>query len=161
MTAPDIQAQVNAILNKNKIDDLTRFLQKRQCLNKTNVWLNYMFHFVQSAGIFTTTLAAGYNIKELVWGGIALNIIASLINVFEQTNNTISKRIMKDIVAIKQGKYVDEGLAVEPEKEDSNAQTKNAVNSAYDKSVDDSKETKPVPIANAADLETPLLDGNV
>jgi hypothetical protein len=161
MNAPDIQAQVNAILNKNKIDDLTRFLEKRQCLNKTNVWLNYMFHFVQSAGIFTTTLAAGYNIKELVWGGIALNIIASLINVFEQTNNTISKRIMKDIVAIKQGKYVDEGLAVEPEKEDSNAQTKNAVNSAYDKSVDDSQETKPVPIANAADLETPLLDGNV
>jgi hypothetical protein len=161
MTTSDIQAQVNAILNKNKIDDLTRFLQKRQCLNKTNVWLNYMFHFVQSAGIFTTTLAAGYNIKELVWGGIALNIIASLINVFEQTNNTISKRIMKDIVAIKQGKYVDEGLAVEPEKEDSNAQTKNAVNSAYDKSVDDSQETKPVPIANAADLETPLLDGNV
>jgi hypothetical protein len=161
MTTSDIQAQVNAILNKNKIDDLTRFLEKRQCLNKTNVWLNYMFHFVQSAGIFTTTLAAGYNIKELVWGGIALNIIASLINVFEQTNNTISKRIMKDIVAIKQGKYVDEGLAVEPEKEDSNAQTKNAVNSAYDKSVDDSQETKPVPIANAADLETPLLDGNV
>jgi len=161
MNAPDIQAQVNAILNKNKIDDLTRFLEKRQCLNKTNVWLNYMFHFVQSAGIFTTTLAAGYNIKELVWGGIALNIIASLINVFEQTNNTISKRIMKDIVAIKQGKYVDEGLAVEPEKEDSNAQTKNAVNSASDKSLDDSQETKPVPIANAADLETPLLDGNV
>jgi hypothetical protein len=161
MNAPDIQAQVNAILNKNKIDDLTRFLEKRQCLNKTNVWLNYMFHFVQSAGIFTTTLAAGYNIKELVWGGIALNIIASLINVFEQTNNTISKRIMKDIVAIKQGKYVDEGLAVEPEKEDSNAQTKNAVNSASDKSVDHSQETKPVPIANAADLETPLLDGNV
>ena len=161
MNAPDIQAQVNAILNKKKIDDLTRFLEKRQCLNKTNVWLNYMFHFVQSAGIFTTTLAAGYNIKELVWGGIALNIIASLINVFEQTNNTISKRIMKDIVAIKQGKYVDEGLAVEPEKEDSNAQTKNAVNSASDKSLDDSQETKPVPIANAADLETPLLDGNV
>lgn len=161
MNTSDIQAQVNAILNKNKIDDLTRFLQKRQCLNKTNVWLNYMFHFVQSAGIFTTTLAAGYNIKELVWGGIALNIIASLINVFEQTNNTISKRIMKDIVAIKQGKYVDEGLAVEPEKEDSNAQTKNAVNSASDKSVGDSQETKPVPIANAADLETPLLDENV
>jgi hypothetical protein len=161
MTTSDIQAQVNAILNKNKIDDLTRFLQKRQCLNKMNVWLNYMFHFVQSAGIFTTTLAAGYNIKELVWGGIALNIIASLINVFEQTNNTISKRIMKDIVAIKQGKYVDEGLAVEPEKEDSNAQTKNAVNSASDKSLDDSQETKPVPIANAADLETPLLGGNV
>jgi len=161
MNAPDIQAQVNAILNKNKIDDLTRFLEKRQCLNKTNVWLNYMFHFVQSAGIFTTTLAAGYNIKELVWGGIALNIIASLINVFEQTNNTISKRIMKDIVAIKQGKYVDEGIAVEPEKEDCNAQTKNAVNSASDKSLDDSQETKPVPIANAADLETPLLDGNV
>jgi hypothetical protein len=161
MNPSDIQAQVNAILNKNKIDDLTRFLEKRQCLNQTNVWLNYMFHFVQSAGIFTTTLAAGYNIKELVWGGIALNIIASLINVFEQTNNTMSKRIMKDIVAIKQGKYVDEGLAVEPEKEEGTPATKSEVDSQKTKPV--TEETKPVPgpIANAADLETPLLDGNV
>lgn len=153
MNPSDIQAQVNTILNKNKIDDLTRFLQKRQCLNQTNVWLNYMFHVVQSAGIFTTTLAAGYNIKELVWGGIALNIIASLINVFEQTNNTMSKRIMKDIVAIKQGKYVDEGLAVEEGKGDAPA-TKSEV---------DSQKTIPTPgpIANATDLETPLLDGNV
>jgi hypothetical protein len=152
MNPSDIQVQVNTILNKNKIDDLTRFLQKRQCLNQTNVWLNYMFHVVQSAGIFTTTLAAGYNIKELVWGGIALNIIASLINVFEQTNNTMSKRIMKDIVAIKQGKYVDEGLAVE----EGAPATKSEVDSQKTK-----PEPGPGPIANAADLETPLLDGNV
>lgn len=161
MNPSDIQAQVNAILNKNKIDDLTRFLQKRQCLNQTNVWLNYMFHFVQSAGIFTTTLAAGYNIKELVWGGIALNIIASLINVFEQTNNTMSKRIMKDIVAIKQGKYVDEGLAVEPEKEEGAPATKSEVDSQKTKPVTEEMIPTPGPIANVADLETPLLDGNV
>lgn len=160
MNTPDIQAQVNAILNKNKIDDLTRFLEKRQCLNQTNVWLNYMFHFVQSAGIFTTTLAAGYNIKELVWGGIALNIIASLINVFEQTNNTMSKRIMKDIVAIKQGKYVDEGLAVEEGKGDAPA-TKSEVDSQKTKLVTEETKPPPGPITNAADLETPLLDGNV
>ena len=150
MNTPDIQAQVNAILNKNKIDDLTRFLEKRQCLNQTNVWLNYVFHFVQSAGIFTTTLAAGYNIKELVWGGIALNIVASLINVFEQTNNTMSKRIMKDIIAIKQGKYVDEGLTVEPEKEEGKG------DSNTPKPPEESK-----PVAGSANLDTPLLDGNV
>lgn len=149
-----MQSQIDDILNQNKVDDLKRFLAKRQCLNKTNVCLNYLFHFIQSAGIFTTTLAAGYNIKELVWGGIALNIVASLINIFEQTNNTLSKRLMKDIVAIKQGKYVDEGLAVEAEK---NQAEKNQAESAQSSKVPVEPDTDVKP----NNLSVPLLDSSV
>jgi hypothetical protein len=99
-------------------------------------------------------LAAGYNIKELVWGGIALNIVASLINIFEQTNNTLSKRLMKDIVAIKQGKYVDEGLAVEAEK---NQAEKNQAESAQSSKVPVEPDTDVKP----NNLSVPLLDSSV
>ena len=46
--------------------------------------------------------------KLLVWVGVGLNITATLINVFEKTNSSISKNLMKDIQAIKEGSYVDE-----------------------------------------------------
>jgi hypothetical protein len=51
--------------------------------------------------------------KLLVWVGVGFNILASLINVFEKTNNGISKNLLKDINAIKDGTYVDEGTMVE------------------------------------------------
>jgi hypothetical protein len=77
-----------------------------------------MFHVVQSAGVLTTTIAAGYDIKSLVWIGVGLNIFASLINIFERTNDTISKKLFKNIQSIKNGTYIDEGMIVEV---DSNA----------------------------------------
>jgi hypothetical protein len=96
------------------LDDLKRFLGKRQCLNAANSYLIYLFHFVQSAGILTTSIAAGNNDKNLIWIGVGLNILATLINVYEKTNNSIMKKLMNDINAIKSGSYADEGEMVEP-----------------------------------------------
>jgi hypothetical protein len=109
----EIDAEINTILNNNKIEDLKKFLEKRNCLNNTNQILNYLFHIIQSAGVLTTTIAAGYNIKELVWIGVGMNIVASLINIFERTNDSISKRMFKNIQAIKNGTYIDEGMMVD------------------------------------------------
>jgi hypothetical protein len=109
----EIDAEINTILNNNKIEDLKKFLEKRNCLNNTNQILNYLFHIIQSAGVLTTTIAAGYNMKELVWIGVGMNIVASLINIFERTNDSISKRMFKNIQAIKNGTYIDEGMMVD------------------------------------------------
>jgi hypothetical protein len=109
----EIDAEINTILNNNKIEDLKKFLEKRNCLNNTNQILNYLFHVIQSAGVLTTTIAAGYNIKELVWVGVGMNILASLMNIFERTNDSISKRMFKNIQAIKNGTYIDEGMMVD------------------------------------------------
>ena len=107
MTDP-ITLEIQTIFQKNKLDDLKQFMNKRKCLNDWNMVLIYLFHIVQSAGILTTTIAAGYDMKLLVWVGVGLNITATLINVFEKTNSTISKHLMKDIQAIKDGTFVDE-----------------------------------------------------
>lgn len=105
--------EIQSIFEKNKLDDLKEFMGKRKCLNAWNMALIYLFHIVQSAGILTTTIAAGYDMKSLVWVGVGLNITATLINVFEKTNTSISKHLMKDIQAIKQGTYVDESEMIE------------------------------------------------
>jgi esterase/lipase len=70
----------------------------------------YAFHIVQAAGVLTTTIAAGYDIKELVWVGASMNVIATLIQVFEKTNESVSKTLMQNINDIRNGMYVDEGM---------------------------------------------------
>ena len=105
----DITLEIQTIFDNNKINDLNRFLAKRQCLNTTNSYLIYLFHLVQASGILTTSIAAGTNNRELVWIGVGLNIFATLINVYEKTNNSISSKILNDIKLIKDNHYVDEG----------------------------------------------------
>ena len=114
VTAPDISMQIQAIFEQNKLGDLKEFVRKRKCLNEFNTVLMYLFHVVQSAGILTTTIAAGYDMKELIWIGVGINIVASLINIFEKTNLSISKHLMKDIEAIRNGTFVDESDVIEP-----------------------------------------------
>ena len=113
-TTPDISTQIQAIFEQNKLGDLKEFVRKRKCLNEFNTVLMYLFHVVQSAGILTTTIAAGYDMKELIWIGVGINIVASLINIFEKTNLSISKHLMKDIEAIRNGTFVDESDVIEP-----------------------------------------------
>ena len=105
----DISLEIQTIFDNNRVNDLNRFLSKRQCLNTTNSYLIYLFHLVQASGILTTSIAAGTNNTELVWIGVGLNIFATLINVYEKTNNSISSKILSDIKLIKDNHYVDEG----------------------------------------------------
>jgi len=120
-----ISIQIKKVFEENVLSDLKRFMEKRQCLNQTNMVLIYLFHIVQSAGILTTTIATGYNVREYIWIGVGLNVLASLINAFEQTNNNISKKLLQDIQSIKDGKYVDEGIAVESKKSSKKNSTTN------------------------------------
>ena len=107
-----VNEEIRIIFEQNKIDDLKRFMSKRQRLNSVNTLLIYAFHIFQSAGILTTTIATGYNIRELIWVGVGLNVVSTLMNVFEKINTSISTKLMKDITSIREDKYVDEGTIV-------------------------------------------------
>jgi hypothetical protein len=115
MAVPNVSVEIQTILEKNKLDDLKEFIGKRKCLNSCNLTLIYLFHIVQSAGILTTTIAAGYDMKEFIWVGVGLNIMATIINAFEKTNSAVSKGLLKDINAIRDGTYVDESSIEMPE----------------------------------------------
>ena len=105
--------EIKNIIEKNKVDDLKKFLQKRQCLNSSNLVLMYFFHLLQSTGIILTSYAAGTNSQHLIWIGISLNMCATLINIYEKQNNIILKKLLIEINLIKDGLYVDEGHIVE------------------------------------------------
>lgn len=115
VSATSVAGEIQSILEKNKLEDLKEFIGKRKCLNGCNLALIYLFHIVQSAGILTTTIAAGYDFKELIWVGVGLNIVATIINAFEKTNSSVSKGLLKDINAIRDGTYVDESSIEMPE----------------------------------------------
>lgn len=119
----DISIQIKDILDNNQLEDLKEFIDKRKCLNSANMSLVYLFHIIQSAGILTTTIATGYNYKELIWVGIGLNLVASLINTFEHQNNSMSKRLLKDIMAIKNNTYIGPSEIVEPDKDNQTSNT--------------------------------------
>lgn len=110
----NISLEIKNIFEINRLEDLKKFLRKRENLNNSNIYLIYFFHLVQSAGILTTTLAAGYDLKYLVWVGVSLNAAATLINIFEKTNNSISKKLLENITEIKNGNYLDESALVDP-----------------------------------------------
>ena len=77
-------------------------------MNNCNISLIYLFHITQSAGILTTVIATSYNNTQLIWIGIGMNCLATLINIFEKTNINISKKYMNDIQDIKNDIYIDE-----------------------------------------------------
>lgn len=131
----DISKKIVAIFDENTTEDLKRFLRKRRCLNKTNSALIYLFHFIQSAGIFITSYSASSNNPNLIWIGVALNFLASLIHVYENTNNSILRKIMADIQKIKNGNYVDEGELIDPDKPGASAKYSDAQNPKRGESV--------------------------
>jgi hypothetical protein len=109
----DTTIQINEIFEQNKLIDLKRFIKKRQTLNSCNICLSYMYYLVQSVGILTTTIGTGYNIKELIWTGIGVNVLASLIHSYEQINNNISIKLLKNIENIRKNNYIDEDVLID------------------------------------------------
>ena len=112
----NVDEEIQKIFNQNRLADLKKFLNRRQHLNKSNMIFEYAFHIVQTSGILITTVAAGYNAKFLVWVGAGISALASLIKVFESSNNVMLKKLLNDIKLIRDGTYVDEGLLIEEEK---------------------------------------------
>ena len=96
-----MKAEIKNIIEQNKIYNLKNFIKRRQRLNVCNGFLSYFFNIVQAGGIFVTTISAGCNIEDLVWVGIGLNVLATLIYSFQDTNSHISRELLDDITDIK------------------------------------------------------------
>jgi len=105
-----IDEEIETILNNNKISDLKKFLNKRSCLNESNVYLTYLFHIIQSFGILCVSVSNSYELKYLSWIGIGLNSIASVIHIITQDNTKINKTLFTNIQKIKDNNYLDESI---------------------------------------------------
>lgn len=109
----DATLEVEQLLNDNKIADLRKLLRRRDVLNKANIYLVYIFHVFQTAGIFLTALSHSSDKTEiLLWIGIACNFTASIINTYERINMYISDKALEDITSIKNNVYIDETTVI-------------------------------------------------
>ena len=136
-----IAIEIEEIFAKNEIEDLKKFINKRKYLNISNMYLIYLYHIMQAAGILITSFATSYNNKQLIWIGIGLNIISGIINTFEHVNNSISEKILKDIKLIKENKYIDEGLLIDLSKDNKSIDNNNLIkNNLIDNKLIDNKQ---------------------
>lgn len=117
MTSSVMNNEIQALLNANTMSDLKRFIRQRQSLNAANVYLKYFFHLIQTAGLLTTAVSQSYGWSNFIWLGIGLNSFATLIHIYEQTNNSISKHMLESIAKIKNGIYIDEDILIDTEDE--------------------------------------------
>ena len=111
----DLQNEIEIIFQNNKVNDLKRFLSKREYLNVCNLIMLYLFHIIQSIGIFINSYGVSVNNYNIIWIGIGLNFIATIIQVFEKLNDTQLKKLFYEIERIKQDKYIDETQFVDIE----------------------------------------------
>lgn len=122
--------EIENIFNENKVNDLKRFMVKRQELNNCNIKLRYLHYIMHYSSILVTTVAVSYNnntdihLVNMIWIGISLNILSSLINSFERMNKIMSNKLLSDIYKIKTDTYVDESEFVDSFRERSESSSK-------------------------------------
>ena len=130
LTDEQTALKINNMINKNKVEDLKRFINKRQNLNVSNQWFGYLFYLLQTASVFSTSLGQSYSNAYLIWSGIGLTSFGTLIHAIINSNTKINNNLMKNIKEIKGGTYIDEsnidGLD-EKKSIHSNSQGNNAV----------------------------------
>ena len=107
--------EITSILKENSVNDLRIFIKKRECLNNCNIYLTYLLYFLQSCGMIATTLSASYDYKEILWIGIGVNALASLISIYEKINKSVSDKMLENIKSIKAGEYLDEAHHIDIE----------------------------------------------
>ena len=108
LTDEQTALKINNMINQNKVEDLKRFISKRQNLNVSNQWFGYLFYILQTASVFSTSLGQSYGNPYLIWSGIGLTSIGTLIHAIINSNTKIKNNLMKNIKEIKGGSYIDE-----------------------------------------------------
>lgn len=107
------QISIENMLEENRLDDLERFISRRKCFNKWNIYMIYFFYLIQSSGILLSSVGASMNYQIVLWLGIGLNTLAGIVQIYEKVNDTQLKKLYKDIVSIKDNKYICEAEAID------------------------------------------------
>jgi hypothetical protein len=105
---PELTIVIEDILAKHREEDMAEFLQSRQWLNNVNGWLIYLFYPFQLAGILMTSYSVAHGSTTLVWGGVILNSLASIMQIYIKMHDASLKQMMLDL------QLIEEGIQSEP-----------------------------------------------
>ena len=70
--------------------------------------MGYLFYLIQTVSVFSTSLGQYNENVYLIWTGIGLTSVGTLVHAIINSNNKINSSLMANIKAIKSGNYVDE-----------------------------------------------------
>jgi len=152
----DEETTINTIrnmFNKNKICDLKKFMDKRSCINWSNQYLTYLFYFMQTAGVFSTSIGNAYKYDIMIWSGVGLNSLASFIYIVINSNSKINNTLLSNIKNIKSNNYIDEG-GIEFDKKSLSAPTPQAITPAP-------RKNESVPFSMTTIHKQPKMEDNV
>ena len=157
MPNESIRIQIQEIFDNNELTDLKYFLDRSDYLNKLNVNLNYIFHLIQSGGILVTTISAGYNNTNLIWLGVSLNALATLLHLYEKNNNILIAKMNQEIISIKDGTYNNQTKLIESDGDNEHSIPVNLVNLGANKTTPMNIFNTPTPTPTPTPMPTPTI----
>jgi hypothetical protein len=110
--------RIAIILDDNIQGDLKRLLRCRCIFNISNIVLVYHYYGFYLLGIFLMTLSDPLTMPILRYFGMGINVLAFLCRTYVDVNTLMMKRMQADIVSIRNGTYIDEGVIATIENKD-------------------------------------------
>ena len=102
----DNYIKIKKILDDKELEYLTKFITNIEILNCWNSYSIYIFHFIQSSGLIISSYGTSQKNTNLLWYGIGLNMIATLIHIYEKINDGKIKKLNKQVLEIKNGTFI-------------------------------------------------------
>lgn len=91
-SAEGLASVAKARVRADGFEKLETALRGRERLATFNMWLAYGFHILQAGGVLMTAIATGYGLDNVVWAGVAVNALATLVTVLEKFNAAQSEK---------------------------------------------------------------------
>jgi hypothetical protein len=97
----DIISKINKISQDKEIEYLHKFIKNIEDLNYWNSYSIYVYHLIQSSGLIISSYGTSEKNTTILWTGIGLNMLASIIHIYEKINNGKIKKLKEEIKQIK------------------------------------------------------------
>ena len=105
--------EIERLIQQYGWEDFQNFRAKRRMLNILNFFCIHFFYLVQAASLFTGSIALAYGNQTLHFAALGLQLVATLIIVFEKIYNNVLNQLLAQMQAIRNGTYLDESILVE------------------------------------------------
>ena len=99
--------QIQKLIDQNAVNDLKTSFAKRDCLNTTNLILNYVLNAATITGLFFATFGTSFDNKTFQWIGLGFIFFASLLDSYQKNHVSMLKTLLLDITNIQKGSYID------------------------------------------------------
>lgn len=104
---------IQKLLDAHLLSDLKITLERRHFYNTVNIYLGIGFEFFSVGGVLVNGVGLSTGNQTLAWIGLSAMGIALFLKNIQKQNTKFLNLSMADIIKMRNGEYVDEGVYVE------------------------------------------------